>query len=384
MKRIVIAIVLVGVSLVFVGHAFSEQPAKETNEIVRADKVERETNRPAKTDASPLLPADTSSPRATLLGFLADTTKVINEFREDRKDKSTYRAFLRASKVLDYSTTPGGDSWFVRKRRVALLQELLARVELPPANTIPGDREVAGGKITHWTIPKTGITIARVEEGPQAGQFLFSAETVQALDRLYRQVKQLPYRPGATPGVYEAMVSADEKTQAQEQQIRNRLKPIDTSSPRSTLEGFLDDVNRAYVLASRANNALMASPPTMTRKEGRQAEANAVHFLQRASDTLDLRNVPETLRPAVGIEATLLLKEILDRLLLPPLDVTPRWWRLPVRRTRTTVPGRTERHSAGHCRIRRSRSWRFSKGTGRVNSCSARARSGGFATFTIR
>jgi MscS family membrane protein len=52
-------------------------------------------------------------------------------------------------------------------------------------------------------------------------------------------------------------------------------------------------------------------------------EIKASDFLQRASDTLDLSQVPEPLRPSVSILATLELKEVFDRMLLPPLDALP-------------------------------------------------------------
>jgi len=277
----------------------------------------------SKADSDLLRPADTSSPRDTLNGFIADCQLAIEDFRANRTDKRSYRAFLRASQALDFSSTPEGDSWFVRTRRIALLQELLARVALPPPAQIPGDNEVADGTITQWTIPNTAITIARIREGPRAGQFLFSADTVEELDGLYRQAKDLPYKPGATPGIYESLISGDERTQAQEEVLRSRLQAVDTSSPRSTFEGFLDSVNRAYRLASEANSALLADPPTMTGEEALEAETNAEILLRQASETLDLRQIPEALRQGVAIEAALLLKEVLDRMLLPPIDATP-------------------------------------------------------------
>jgi MscS family membrane protein len=276
----------------------------------------------SKLDSNPLRPADTSSPRDTLSNFLSDTSRVIEDFRQNKASDSAYRALYRAMQTLDFSTTPQGDSWFVRSRRVALLQELLARIELPPLNTIPGDAQVADGTITQWTIPDTGITIAKIAHGPHTGQFLFSADTVEGLDRLYRQAKHLPYRSGATIGVYEDMVSRG-PVHVQEQQLRDRLKPVDTSSPRSTFESFLSNVNRAYELVSEANSALRATPPTITKKEAREMEVEAGNFLRRASDTLDLSQVSEPLRPSVSILATLELKEVFDRMLLPPVDALP-------------------------------------------------------------
>jgi MscS family membrane protein len=274
-------------------------------------------------DADPLRPADTSSPRDTLHSFLSDMSQFIEDIRQDTRNEKTFRAYRRASQTLDFSSIPEGDSWFVRNRRMMLLQELLARIELPPDNQIPGDREVADGTINEWTIPHTSITITKITQGPRTGQFLFSADTVQQLDSLYRQAKHLPYRPDATVGVYEAMVSTDTWIQAQELQLRDRLKPVDTSSPRSTLEGFLDSINRAYVLVTEANAALQAKPSTKTKQEAREIERMAANFLQRASDTLDLSQVPKALRQDVSIETVLQLKEILDRMLLPPLDSIP-------------------------------------------------------------
>ena len=62
------------------------------------------------------------------------------------------------------------------------------------------DKEKA---LTHWTIPNTRITIAKIEEGPRAGVFLFTAETVDRLREFYDGAKALPYKPGASVGLYE-------------------------------------------------------------------------------------------------------------------------------------------------------------------------------------
>lgn len=274
-------------------------------------------------DRDPLRPADTSSPRDTLNSFLTDSSQAIDDIRNNRKSEKTYQALRRASQTLDFSTTSEGDTLFVRNERIALLQELLARIELPPQKEIPGAREVADRGITHWTIPNTSITIAQIEQGPQVGQFLFSADTVQTLDRLYRQAKHLPYRPGATPGLYEEMAAATLGTHAQEQEVRNRLKGVDTSSPRATLEGFLDSVNRAYQLVTEAKAGLQTQPPTITKQKAREVETAAMNLLQRASVALDLSQVPQALRREFSIKAVLQLKEIADRMLLPPIDVVP-------------------------------------------------------------
>ncbi len=277
-------------------------------------------------DPKPLRPADTSSPRATLSSFLANITEVMEDWRRspDAPSDAALRAYDRAVQTLDLSATPAGNAAVVRMERLLSLKEILDRIEVPPEHEIPGNREVADGTTTQWTIPDTRITIRRIEDGPRAGEFLFSAGTVQRLDRLYRQAKHLPYKPGATTaGIYESYYSSERTLARVEGEVRNRLRPVDTSSPRSTLEGFLDSVNRAHALVMEAEAALQATPPTMTQKQAQEVEIAASNLLQRAATTLDLSQVPAALREDVGIETVLQLKEIFDRMVLPLLDSVP-------------------------------------------------------------
>ncbi|MDJ0851052.1 MAG: mechanosensitive ion channel family protein [Myxococcota bacterium] len=276
-------------------------------------------------DLEPLRPADTSSPRDTLRSFLTNANVTIEARRAGTPSAAAFRAFRRAVETLDLSTTPDGDSWMVRNLRTALLQEVLARVELPPYEQIPGDREVAEGGLTRWTIPNTRITIEQIEHGPRQGEFLFSAETLEQIDGLYRQAKHLPYQLGATVGIYEDLVgfATATGTVTRESELRRRLRPVDVSNPRSTFEGFLSGVNSAYALVMEADAALKATPPTLTRGEAREIEAKAANLLQRAASAFDLSQVPEALRHDVGMETALQLKEILDRMLAPPLDAIP-------------------------------------------------------------
>jgi MscS family membrane protein len=292
----------------------------------------------------PLRPADTSSPRDTLHSFLNNTQRFIEEARQDSRNEQFYRAYRRASQTLDFNNVPEGDTWFVRNRSIALLHELLARIKLPADKEIPGDAEVADGTITEWTIPDTSITISKIDKGPRAGEFLFTSDTIQKLEGLYRQARELPYQPGATPGIYEDLVNVDTTVQGQERELRTRLKSVDTYSPRSTLEGFLDSVNRAYELVAETNAGLQANPPAMTKEEARKAEKTAMNYLQRASDTLDLSQVPKALREDIGIETVLLLKEVFDRMLLPPLDAVPNAHMIAETRKETgTLPSQTPR-----------------------------------------
>ena len=237
----------------------------------------------------------------------------------------------------------------MRTERLSLLKEVLDRIELPPESEIPGKAEVADGALTQWTIPDTSITIERIAQGPQAGQFLFSADTVERLDRLYRNTKHLPYKPGATGGWYEQWLRSERSMHALRREMRNRPKPVDTSNPRATLEGFLDSLNRAHALIAKADAALKATPPAMTKAEAQEVEIRAGHLLRRATATLDLSQVPEALREDRGVESALQLKEIIDRTLLPPLDSVPNAQMVAVAREQT---GASASGSAGPVRWR--------------------------------
>jgi MscS family membrane protein len=277
-------------------------------------------------DPYPLRPPDTTSPRDTLRSFLTNADELIRAWRRDTLDFRSERAWMSTIMALDYSMTPNSTTWSAQTERVILLKEILDRVEVPPYDEIPGDEETADGAVTRWTIPNTRITIARMEYGPQEGEFLFSAATVERLYRSYMLVKDLPYKPGAsTPGVYEAYTSADNTLGALEKQLRVHLRRVNTSSPRSTLMAFLDNVNQAYALVMEADAALGAKPRTMTRKQALDVEKRADNLLRRAAGSLDLSRVPAAHREAASIEAVLKLKEILDRTLLPTLETIPNY-----------------------------------------------------------
>ena len=274
-------------------------------------------------DPLPLRAADTSSPRDTLRGFMADYERVVAEWKQRGRIETAdgYRAYSRAVSALDFSTTPQGDSRVIRTERVLMLREILDRVEIPSDDQIPGDDDVA--ELKKWTLPNTSLVIERVERGPRAGDFLVSKHSVQRLDRYYRMVKHLPYRANAKSSIYEAYQQSKNTEAFREQQIRSRLSPVDMSCPRSTLLGFLESVNLAYEIVMKADADFKAIPPTITVREAREQERKAQEFIDRAVATLNLTNVPEALREDVGIESVLQLKEVIDRTSMPLIDSIP-------------------------------------------------------------
>ena len=172
--------------------------------------------------ANPLTPADTSSPRATLSGFVEAVNTGHAQLKEILKSYlSSSRLYLSAEeraavdrllenvalarRTLNLSELPAAltQTESLSRNRILQLKEVLDRLELPAFESVPDAAAMESRQFKRWTIPGTEITIARVEQGPRAGEYLFSPETVERLPEFYHRIKHLPYQPGATAGWYE-------------------------------------------------------------------------------------------------------------------------------------------------------------------------------------
>ncbi|MDJ0683833.1 MAG: mechanosensitive ion channel family protein [Alphaproteobacteria bacterium] len=280
----------------------------------------------AQTDSTlgenPLLIADASSPRATLRSFLDLSAEAIDIWRREGATDRVYVMLTGIREVLDFAATESGVEPVEQVRRILLLREVLDRIELPPWSEIPGRAEAEAG-LEVWTIPGTRLRIGRVAEGPQTGEYIFTAGSVAELPQTYRRVRQLPYRPGARP-ILEDWESGSQGIFARAQsQLEDRLSRLDTSSPRSTFTGFLRHANIAYRIATEAEAALTATPPTISLEEARTAEVAATAHLLRAASAFDMSRVPASERRDLRIEAALMLKEVLDRVALPLVTEIP-------------------------------------------------------------
>ena len=169
---------------------------------------------------NPLAPADTSSPRATLSGFVESLNHGHAQLKEILKSYlSSSRLYLSAAermevdslleqlelarRTLNLSELPAALAESLSMYRVLQLKEVLDRLELPTFESIPDAAAMESEQFKRWTLPGTEITIARVEKGPRAGEYLFSPETVERLPEFYRRIKHLAYQPGASAGWYE-------------------------------------------------------------------------------------------------------------------------------------------------------------------------------------
>ena len=169
---------------------------------------------------NPLAPADTSSPRATLRDFLetmdrghALLMEIVKSYlgssrlylsAEERVEVDRILVKLEiAKRALNLSELPAALAESLSVYRVLQLKEVLDRIELPAFESVPDAAEMESRQFKRWTLPGTEITIQRVEEGPRAGEYLFSPETVKRLPEFYHRIRHLPYRQGASASWYE-------------------------------------------------------------------------------------------------------------------------------------------------------------------------------------
>ena len=168
----------------------------------------------------PLEPPDTTSPRGVVQGFLEEVDRARQGFKVFQatydKEPGLYpseaamvevehvtRAFKRAGRYLNMSEVPPSIAQETMMETIVLLKEIFDRIRIPPARSIPDADMMEAEELTRWRIPDTSITIARVSDGPLAGQYLFTPTTVERAEEFYDRVKHLPHKAGAWEGVYE-------------------------------------------------------------------------------------------------------------------------------------------------------------------------------------
>jgi MscS family membrane protein len=178
----------------------------------------------AQQDTFPLEPPDTTSPRGTLFNLIdnvAEAHRLLDAaadaheatpglFKSDEVLETEARAetrLQRAVGALNVSEIPPATRRFVSVEAALQLKEVLDRVPLPPAASIPDSQAVEAQGLTRWRVPHTSIDIVEVTEGSRIGEFLFDFGTVERAEDMYQAVRHLPYQTLETEGLYERFVS---------------------------------------------------------------------------------------------------------------------------------------------------------------------------------
>lgn len=279
-------------------------------------------DRPVTTNYTPLRLSENFSPQESLQNFLTNTDRFVALRAEGAPISDRARALKAASESLDFAATPYGSSTSEQIARILMLREVLARTPLPALSAVPDRKEVQNQNLTHWDIPGTRLRMHLLESGPHQGEYRFDARTIERLDLTYRRVQALPRLKGEQD-IYQAYLATAEHLGATEEAIATRLHGIRSLSPQDTLNAFLENMNAAYAIAIEAEQKLNAEPPQISLADALAAQDEAANNLLQAAAAFDLSDVPQIQRRDAGIEAALLLKEVLDRMLLPRIDAIP-------------------------------------------------------------
>jgi MscS family membrane protein len=170
---------------------------------------------------SPLRVPDTSSPRATLQGFIKitddlytrwadlltsywDSGELYPTFDQRKLQADILNGVPNAVHPLDMSEVPPVELGIVGAERAVQLREILDRIDLPPMADVPDAAAMANQPAKRWRLPDTEIDFALVQQGPRAGEYLVSPETVERLPEFYQRVKDLPYKEGPARRMYDA------------------------------------------------------------------------------------------------------------------------------------------------------------------------------------
>lgn len=146
---------------------------------------------------NPLLPIKTDNPRETMKSFM----NAMNAYRHGVKehDSEDLAKINSAMRCLDLSTLPVLGKEEKGKAAAIYLKEVMDRVIVIDYEKIPEKSETTA-PLLRWRLRNTEIVINKILEGDRAGEYLFSAETVERAPEFFEKVKHLPYLPNSGEG----------------------------------------------------------------------------------------------------------------------------------------------------------------------------------------
>ena len=101
------------------------------------------------------------------------------------------------------------------------------------------------------------------------------------------------------------------------------LKPIDTSSPRATLQGFLGFMDKGYGEGIGLIQSYLASSKLYMATEDVANLQGYFRYQESAQRALDLSELPPAMAHESARRLAIQLKEVLDRIELPPIESIP-------------------------------------------------------------
>ena len=125
------------------------------------------------------------SPRATMKTFMTSMNKYM-KFKKTNPARAEL-ALKRASKTLNFRDVSPALRYEIATTVPVYLKEVIDRITIIKLSDIPNTTSE-----TVWTLSDTAISIAKVEEGSEAGKYLFSPYTVDNASDFFIEFKTFP------------------------------------------------------------------------------------------------------------------------------------------------------------------------------------------------
>jgi len=145
--------------------------------------------------------ANTDSPRDTLNSFVRLTWLLegaILRYQEEQTRSNYHRVTQLGPgfiQLLDLSEVPRASRRTTGLDTVTHLLDIIGRIDLPPMEEVPDETVFEQDQESAvWRIPGTPLRIARIEDGPRIGEYLFSGATVDIAPWIYERIQHRPMR----------------------------------------------------------------------------------------------------------------------------------------------------------------------------------------------
>jgi MscS family membrane protein len=107
--------------------------------------------------------------------------------------------------------------------------------------------------------------------------------------------------------------------------FNNPLETTNRSSPQAVLLNFRENMNSSYTYLMKANERNLKIPGYFIADEVKEEVQKAEFFFERATYCMDLSKFPPSLQKDLGYGRAIMLKEILDKIKLPPVEEIPNY-----------------------------------------------------------
>src|SRR5204862_5541279 len=132
---------------------------------------------------------DLSSPRATLTTLISNGDIAARDILAHGVPWVPTPAILRMMDTVNVSDLPASRRELQAALAASQINDVLDHISLPADSEIPDAAAVKQQNLTEWRLPGTAIVIAKVTNGPHAGEFLFSPQTVALSGDMYDAVR---------------------------------------------------------------------------------------------------------------------------------------------------------------------------------------------------